>query len=64
MLGMGAVLMLDSTEMLVLGDLLVLAHEEGILMPQGGEENHLVFMLLVRRIGPLSAHLWAQNGHS
>ena len=62
MLGMGAVVMLDSTEMLVLGDLLVLAHEEGILMPQEGEENH--FMLLVRRIGPLSAHLWAQNGHS
>ena len=40
MLGMGAVVMLDSTEMLVLGDLLVLAHEEGILMSQGGEENH------------------------
>ena len=61
MLGMGAVVMLDSTEMLVLGDLLVLVHEEGTLMPRGGEGNH--FMLLVRRIAPLSAHLWAQNGH-
>ena len=60
-LGMGAVVLLDSTEMLVVGDLLVLVHEEGTLMPQGGEENH--FMLLVRRIAPLSAHLWAQNGH-
>ena len=60
MLGMGAVVLLDSTEMLVV-DLLVLVHEEGALMPQGGEENH--FMLLVRRIAPLSAHLWAQNGH-
>ena len=54
MLGMGAVVLLDSTEMLVVGDLLVLVHEEGTLMPQGGEENH--FMLLVRRIAPLSAH--------
>ena len=61
MLGMGAVVLLDSTERLVVGDLLVLVHEEGALMPQGGEENH--FMLLVRRIAPLSAHLWAQNGH-
>ena len=47
--------------MLVVGDLLVLVHEEGTLMPQGGEENH--FMLLVRRIGPLSAHFVAQYGH-
>ena len=60
-LGMGAVVLLDSTEMLVVGDLLVLVHEEGTLMPRGGEGNH--FMLLVRRIAPLSAHLWAQNGH-
>ena len=61
---MGAVVLMDSTEVLVVGnfrDLLVLVHEEGTLMPQGGEENH--FMLLVRRIAPLSAHLWAQNGH-
>jgi len=28
MLGMGAVVLLDSTEMLVVGDLLVLVHEE------------------------------------
>ena len=61
MLGMGAVVLLDSTEMLVVGDLLVLVHEKGALMPQRGEENH--FMLLVRRIAPRSAHLWAQNGH-
>ena len=40
MLGMGAVVLLDSTEMLVVGDLLVLVHEEGTLMPQGGKENH------------------------
>ena len=38
--GDGAVVLLDSTEMLVVGDLLVLVHEEGTLMPQGGEENH------------------------
>ena len=41
MLGMGAVL-LDSTEMLVVGDLLVLVHEEGTLMSQGGEENFVL----------------------
>ena len=47
--------------MLVVGDLLVLVHAEGALMPQRDEENH--FMLLVRRIAPRSAHLWAQNDH-
>ena len=43
MLGMGAVVLMDSTEVLVVGnfrDLLVLVHEEGTLMPQGGKENH------------------------
>jgi hypothetical protein len=40
---MGAVVLMDSTEVLVVGnfrDLLVLVHEGGGLMPQGGKENH------------------------
>ena len=40
MLGVGAVVLLDSTKMLVVGNVLVLLHEEGDVEPQGGEENH------------------------
>ena len=39
-LGMGAVVLLDSTKMLVVGNMLVLLYEEGGVEPQGGEENH------------------------
>ena len=44
MLGMGAVL-LDSTEMLVVGDLLVLVHGEGALMPRGGRGEQFYALL-------------------
>ena len=49
MLGMGAVVLMDSTEVLVVGnfrDLLVLVHEEGTLRcPRGARRT--IFMLLV-----------------
>ena len=60
---MGAVVLMDSTEVLVVGnfrDLLVLVHEEGTLMPQGGKENHFYALFAPHNTFP--AHVWAQNG--